>query len=402
MNYSEWIRAEADKWVADEIITPEQSEQIKLKYPEAKAANQLVLVFSIIGSLLVGTGIILILATNWWNLPLMIKVILAFLPLVTAQGICIFTFKRKFYSAAFREGSTIFLSLSFFAALALIGQIFHMPSDLQSFVLVCILFSLPGIYLFRAKAVLAIYVAGALFVSWDAPGWMSMALTLLVLPFFYLEFTQTKHKDVLNYLLFLCTLMMTNTVLTLLIDDAEILETALACGLVALFVDAAFRKISNIYFFTWAKRISIFCITATLLIAAFSLSYRDNMTAFGCVAVVGTALLYAAIRYSTVKKFASTDLFALAAVMLTLSASVAGIMANVLLAAMGVFYIVRGSKSLALGNLNFGMLLVLFPIGMRFFDSSASLLGRGVVFVLLGAVFLGVNIYISRRKGASQ
>ena len=71
--------------------------------------------------------------------------------------------------------------------------------------------------------------------------------------------------------------------------------------------------------------------------------------------------------------------------------------------ALGIFYIVQGSRALALNKLNFGMGLVVLLIGIRFFDSNLDLLGRGIVFILLGGALLGINVHISRkRRGRSE
>lgn len=134
MNNTEWIRKESNQWVADGIITPEQNELIQMRYPANKAGSPLLLLFAVVGSLLIGAGMILIFATNWWKIPVAVKIIIAFIPLLAAQGVCVYTLVKKPHSVSFREGAVVFLSLSFFAALALIGQVFHTPSNLDSYI----------------------------------------------------------------------------------------------------------------------------------------------------------------------------------------------------------------------------------------------------------------------------
>ena len=398
MNNREWVRIESERWVEDGIVTPEQRELIQMRYPVNKTGSPLLLFFAIIGSLLIGAGIILVFATNWWRLPVAVKIILAFIPLLAAQGVCIYTFMKRFHSISFREGSGVFLSLSFFAVLALIGQVFHTQSELESYILICILFTLPGVYLFHAKAAMAIYIVGAIFVGWSWPVWVTILLTALILPFFYLELVRASHKGVPNYLLFLLSIMVSNTIIVAALGELEILEIALICGLAILLLDALFRKIGSVYFFTTAKFLSILCITVTILLAAFDLSYSDNISVMGFVFVVVIAGAYIALRYTTFSGLASTDLFAASAMILVLSAQMAGVVANLLIMAMGTYYIVRGSRTLTLSNLNFGMALIISIIVIRFFDSSLDLLGRGIVFILLGSAFLGINLYISRKR----
>lgn len=426
MNNIEWLSKESAGWVEDGIITPEQQQQIQLRYPAGKASSPLMLFFAIIGSLLIGGGVILIFATNWWKLPVALKLVISLLPLLAAQGVCLYVYLKKPASPSFREGGTILLTLAFFAAVALIGQAFHTPSDLQSYILVCILFALPGIYLFRAKAAMAIYIAGVLFTGWSWPQWTPLILALLPLPFFYWEITASSQdvpcqtapwqqsnrrgspekssskgvsKGLQNYLLFLLSLLTARTMIQIT-DSAmnlEALEIALTCGLMLLLLDALFRKVSKEYFFTAAKLLAFLVITAASLIAAFDFSYESGGGRAFVLAAIITAV-YAGLKY---KKFAgpsSADFLFGAAVVLILFAQKAGAAANIIMAALGVLFIARGSKTLKLSQLNYGMALIVSLIAIRFFDSAVSLLARGIVFILLGTAFLGINLYISRKK----
>lgn len=73
-------------------------------------------------------------------------------------------------------------------------------------------------------------------------------------------------------------------------------------------------------------------------------------------------------------------------------------MTTLLVMGLGAAFLVRGSRTLTLSHINYGMALVVGTIVLRFFDSGLGLLGRGVVFILLGVVFLVINLYISRKK----
>lgn len=401
MNKSEWIKKETEQWVQEGLITPEQKQQIHMRYPVNKTDSPLPLFFAIVGSLLIGAGIILIFATNWWKLPIIIKITLAFLPLLASQVLCLYTFKRKAYSHSFKEGGAVLLSLSFFAALALIGQIFHTSSNLELYLLECILFSLPIIYLFRAKAALAIYIAGAIYITWLLPIGISIILIVLILPFFYLELKDSKHRGLLNYLLLLLSFMLSNTMMMVIYNEATTLETALSCGLVLLLLDALFRRIGSVYFFTSTKLMAILWTSITMLIVALDFSYSEPSSLLGIACAIIMIVIYIAIRCSTFQGVSSSDLIAASIFLLTVSAQIAGIMANLLLMALGVFHIVRGSKRLMLRDINYGMMMVILIITIRFFDSDLNLLGRGIVFILLGTTFLGINAIIYRKRKES-
>lgn len=69
------------------VITPQTGEDI-LAYYKGKAGNsqnRLFAVFGIMGAMLVGLGIILIIAHNWDELPRTIKTTFAFVPVIIGQ-----------------------------------------------------------------------------------------------------------------------------------------------------------------------------------------------------------------------------------------------------------------------------------------------------------------------------
>lgn len=403
----EWLKEEMKRWVEEGIITSEQNSRIEALYPAGRAASPLLVLFAILGSLLIGAGIILIFATNWWSLPVEVRLTLAFLPLILGQGICLYTFRRRYHSASFREGGAVFLSLSFFATLALVGQVFHTSSDMGTYLLVCILFTLPGVYLFRARAAMTIYIFGAVFVSWSWPGWVSLVLLLIALPFFYMEAVKPMNHGGLNYLLFLLSILVTNTIWIaaareLAGIDVSAMEGVLICGLFMLLIDILFRRVGTAYFFTAAKFFSVLYITAAILISSFDISYSEYPDASGIIAVAVITAAYLALRLKRYPGILAGDLFLASAIVLLLTAEIAGITACILALGLGVYYIVQGSRMLALRKLNYGMVLVILLILIRFFDSSLGLFGRGIVFILLGAAFLGINLYISRKRKELQ
>lgn len=392
-----WIKTESERWVADGIITPEQCGQIQMRYLDGKASNPLLLLFAILGSLLIGAGIILVFATNWWSFPVLLRIFLAFLPLLLAQGICLYTVKRRFDSAPFREGAAVFLCLAFFAALALISQIFHTPGSLSSYLLICILFSLPAAYFFHSIGTMTIYAIGSLFVMGTYPMWVALVLLALSLPFFCLAMVKTTHSWGMNFLLLLLSLMAAGCVLTAA-EHLTTLELAIHCGLALLVVDALFRKIGSRYFVTSAKLLAIMCTTVLLLVLQLDMAYAASVSANGLVLTAIFAVVYLVLRYGGIAALTASDLFFCTAIVLQIAAMAAGVAACLLALGLGIFFMVRGSKTLAFRHLNYGMTLVILVVILRFFDFSMGLLARGIVSILLGLAFLGVNLYISRKR----
>ncbi|MCK5242835.1 hypothetical protein KAR34_10315 [bacterium] len=71
---------------------------------------------------------------------------------------------------------------------------------------------------------------------------------------------------------------------------------------------------------------------------------------------------------------------------------------NIYFLSIGVGISLLGVQLKKLSLSNGGLLLVALLVVTRFFDSDMSFLGRGLVFVIIGAIFLGINIYIIKQK----
>src|SRR5437868_13740985 len=93
------------------VISTEVAGNIRAYYKSKNENphNRLFVVFAILGSILVGLGIILIIAHNWDELSRPTKVFFSFLPLVIGQLFCGYTLLKKPESQGWREGSTAFL-----------------------------------------------------------------------------------------------------------------------------------------------------------------------------------------------------------------------------------------------------------------------------------------------------
>src|SRR5262245_22954072 len=97
--------------VSNNIITPETAEQITRYYDSKQEppSNKFNIVLGILGAILVGSGIVLLLAHNWELMNKTVKSIVAFLPLAIAQSLCIYTLVRKKENRVWQEVSATLL-----------------------------------------------------------------------------------------------------------------------------------------------------------------------------------------------------------------------------------------------------------------------------------------------------
>ncbi len=127
--------------VNSDVITPETADRIQDYYEGKKgnSTNRLFIVFGVIGALLIGLGIISIIAHNWDELSRITKTFFAFFPLVTGQLLCGYVLFKKPDSTAWRESSAIFLFFAVGACISLIsiqysGKSGTIPAHVDAFV----------------------------------------------------------------------------------------------------------------------------------------------------------------------------------------------------------------------------------------------------------------------------
>ena len=69
--------------VREGLITADQADRIHMRYaaPQEQSGNRMLLLFSILGGLLIGLGLILVVAHNWEDLSRTTRTVFAFLPM---------------------------------------------------------------------------------------------------------------------------------------------------------------------------------------------------------------------------------------------------------------------------------------------------------------------------------
>src|SRR5205807_1373248 len=82
--------------------------------------------FAVLGGILIGSGIILVLAHNWEDLTRPMRTVIAMLPMVVAQGLAAWVILRRTESKAWREGVGAYWSASIGASIALVAQTYNL------------------------------------------------------------------------------------------------------------------------------------------------------------------------------------------------------------------------------------------------------------------------------------
>lgn len=418
--------------VKAEVISPETAEKIRAFYrqPQQRSTQLLVLVSAILGALLVGLGLILILAHNWDELPRSTKTGLAFVPLVLGQGLCGFALWQSPPRQALREGAATFLLLAVGASMALVSQIYHIPGDLGSFLLTWMLLALPLVYLLSSAMSSLLYLTG---ITWYAltqvdtfagpeHHYVFWLLLLGISPFYYQLFRQ---RPAGNFTLF----------------HHWLVPLAAAIGLFTLadreaaFLFPAFFSLFSLYRMLGTSRElnglktgqNGYLVAGTGglagLLLAFSFEavwaeFLDEKWTFPAVltrpdfvAAVLTSLLALVVLVWGLRRdpgrpadpLAGSFLFFLLALGLgLLRISAAVVFINLLVLGLGVLTIRRGARSGSMAVMNFGLLLIAALVVCRFFDTDLSFVVRGLLFVLVGLGFFLANYWMLRKRKSHE
>jgi uncharacterized membrane protein len=167
----EWastLQGEADRWVREGLISPAQRDAILGLYPGdgAGGRDRTILIFTLLGSLLVGAGVVLFFAANWPALPAAVKVGAIMAAVVGAYGAGYYLqYGRSDYP---RLGQAlIFLgSLFYGAGIWLVAQIFHLDTHFPTGFLLWGLGALPVV--FATGSVWVLYLATLVLVIWTS------------------------------------------------------------------------------------------------------------------------------------------------------------------------------------------------------------------------------------------
>ena len=418
------IQKELEELVDAKVISEDTSEAISHYYASrpSHSGYRLIIAFSILGALLVGMGIILIIAHNWDDLSKTTKSILAFLPLVVAQVLCAYSLVKRKDSVAWREGSSILLVFSVGACIALISQIYNIEGELSGFLLTWTLLVLPLIYVMRSSFTSLLYLAGITFYAcslgyWTYPNdmtWMYWPLLLAAFPHYYLLSRREPKGNFTRFHHWLWPL----SIVTVLGTFAQTHEYWMFPAYMSLFGIFAIvgetdkllaMRTWNSY--KWIAALGSISILLALSYPWFWKEMRNTANLneglvsisflFASLFTVGALLLLWFKR----KAFSNDDWLTKTTFIPFLVIFFVGFwfplavwLINTLVLALGILMISEGAKKAHLGLLNYGLLIVSALVVCRFFDTNISFVIRGMAFLLIGAGFFLANFWVLKKR----
>lgn len=413
MKKETWLLKEIDRWQEGRIVSEETAETLRAMYQPKKSISLLIVLFSIIGSVLIGMGVVLVCANNWWYaLPLSVKTFIGFLPLLLSQAVVLYVYKYKMHSVAFRESAALLNMAGVFASIALVGQIFHLPGDFTNYLFVCGVLFLPTMLVMKAISPLAIYywasINGGLYFS-DELGIIISVLMFGTGAFFTLKQWGVKGGKRLCLSLITVISAFALILASALKSNCDLSMVLYGYALLLLSVAPFLKECDGV--FSEAGKLSFLIVTFVLTYQGLW-GYQAEFESIVFVVMTILLVLFAMVFFVKGIMAKEYDLFSVAtAVLLVLRGiwCILGltespfdltftVVCNLILFALSIWYILDGARNVDLYDANVGMMTLCILIVLRFFDSELPLSARGVVFLILGAGFLLFNLYLVKTK----
>ena len=416
---------ELPELVENEVISQDVATKIERYYLSKinDNPNRLFTVFGVLGSILVGLGIILILAHNWDNFSKTIKTGFAFAPLIIGQILVGFSILKK-KSQTWKEASGVFLFFAVGSSIAMVSQIYNIPGNFANYMLLWILLCAPLVYLLKSHALALLHLIYATIYACNygyayggkAP-WLFLVLILLLLPY-YIKLIQSRSKanitSIFNWLLplsFVITLGAFITNFDELIFLSYIILFGLFYNLGKLPVFNNLKLRQNGYLVLGSLGTVVL-----LLIASFRWVWDDvlRIVSFSgketsLVTVLFVTSLCVLIYLFLKKQVDKFNLFHFIFIIMTILFFVGltnditpTIISNILILILGINAIKIGIDKMHFGVLNYGLVIIAALIFCRFFDTNMSFVIRGLLFVIVGIGFFATNYVILKKQKTKE
>lgn len=413
------------------IITRETADEINNYYISKRrnSTSRLFLVFGIFGAILVGLGIILLVAHNWDDLSQTTKSFFAFLPLIVGQIFCGFVLIKKNESVAWRESVTAFLFFSVGACISLITQIYNIPGNLNSFLLSWMLLCLPMVYIMQSSIASLLYLTGITYYAAEtsygfsetSESYLYWLLLLAVFPYYYLLFRKKPESNFMIFHNWLVPLSVIITLGTVAKDAGELMYIAYFSlfGLLYLTGNSTFfrqqRLRNNGY-----KVLGALGTLVLLLILSFDWFWSDlrekdfnfnelvtssEFFASAIISLLCFAILYFQQKnkpFKEIEPIAFVSILFIITFLIGLSSPVSVVLINLFVFTIGLLTILDGAKQDHLGILNYGLLIIMALTVCRFFDTDLSFIIRGFLFVSVGIGFFAANYWMLKKRKKNE
>ena len=131
-SHQRWLLEQLPQWERDGLLTADAARTLRERHAiDASQPGLAQIVMGSLGALLIGTGLIAVIGYNWDDFSRPVRLLFAFLPLLTTQIISFRVLQRGDAAAAWvRETAALLQALATGACIALVSQIYNLGGHL--------------------------------------------------------------------------------------------------------------------------------------------------------------------------------------------------------------------------------------------------------------------------------
>ena len=419
-----WLAEQLPAWEREGIVTADGARLLRERYVAEPQGGLAQMVVGAVGALLIGTGLIAVLAYNWDDFPRWVRMALALVPLAASQAASWWVLQKDEAAKPWqREATALVQTLAAGAAMALVSQIYNLPGKWTDLVFWWCVVSVPLAWVLRSQAVAIAYLIGIAI-------WTVAQVTGRGFGF------SGEGADVrLWYPLLLAGILPGPKLRERPASGSRLVLAATA--LLGLFAVAAFAADRPAFWLTMlsaaavllfpldrhgiaeplARKPQVLLGGLALVVMALIATYEDParhlvksvefaLPLAWCWLLLGVVAGFAVLAFRQ-GRFAVLAVAGLAVVPL-LAAPLSGKDTSGWPVAI-IYSFVLLATAIALIALEFlgrqgaariGAALITLLVILRMADADVSLLVKGLAFIVIGVGFLGFNIFISRRRAA--
>jgi uncharacterized membrane protein len=426
-----WLLGEIERWRREQLITAEQATQIRALYPETQRQVSWGLVlFSGLGAVVVGLGIILLLAYNWAAIPKFGKLALIFGGIVAAHGTGLWLRWKTQPAVDVGEAFSVLGTMLFGSGIWLVAQVYHIDEHFPNGFLIWGLGALLLTWSLRsvphgilATVILTIWGSSEL-MTFDAPmDWSPLLVVVGVGPLVW-----RKRSAILGAVLLVSLGFLLGTHAAYWSGGAGAFSVILAISVLLLGVErlrAASAKRDALdrvmVFFGWVGFLGCAYVLTFEGAVRGMLRWETNhgaemvpMLLYRWIVFIAALLAWGIVLARHFGRKGTTvpleEWLCPIALIYCQGLAVAGyyddrvfvaVVFNLIAIGVAVMWMVRGCREGRLRPTVVGSLFFAAIVFARYFDLFESLAVRGVIFLLLGAGLFAEGFYYRRMKHAS-
>jgi uncharacterized membrane protein len=422
--YNKWLFEEMRKWQETGLVDRETEIKIKAYYKQKENSepSRLGAMLGVLGTILIGLGIVLILAKNWNEFPRAAKVAISLLPFLIGSIGGLYVIKTEIHGWL-RQAAAIFTTIGIVAAVSMNGQIYHVITDEWVLFLMMAVLTLPLVYLYHSTVTLAAYfLLGTIcmFLIQRTDLWFKAAVGVLLIGMSIPYIIGCYKKDKLNIETIWCNILLAlsgfSFITSLTSHDILLREVYIAYFILLIALDALLYEeiiLPSSRPFAVLGNVGIYILLFIFTFSGFwdyidsrylNLEYMCMIGLLLAAAFVLTAWLIRTKRRFTRRLFvylmiaSLVIVFRLAGLLESDFEVLLPITLNVCFLFLAVNTLRQGIMDSSISRMNRGLFLLTALIIARFFDSEFSFLIKGIVFIVCGIVFLISNLYLTKKR----